>query len=90
MNTDLSTKSIFHYRYADMLHYVILCSEALLAEGTDGLRGARVSHGIITPLNRATERWERWERVPSQFEILAATFGYSAEIVSEIRVHQPK
>ena len=24
---------------------------------------------------RAPERWERWERVPSQFEILAATFG---------------
>ena len=24
---------------------------------------------------RASERWERWERVPSQFEILAATFG---------------
>ena len=23
---------------------------------------------------RAPERWERWERVPSQFEILAATF----------------
>ena len=24
---------------------------------------------------RAPERWKRWERVPSQFEILAATFG---------------
>ena len=24
---------------------------------------------------RAPERWERWKRVPSQFEILAATFG---------------
>ena len=24
---------------------------------------------------RAPERWERWECVPSQFEILAATFG---------------
>ena len=24
---------------------------------------------------RAPEIWERWERVPSQFEILAATFG---------------
>ena len=23
----------------------------------------------------APERWERWDRVPSQFEILAATFG---------------
>ena len=37
-----------------MLHYVVLCSKALLAEGTDGLSGARVSHvliGIITPLN---------------------------------------
>ena len=25
--------------------------------------------------SRAPEKWERWERVPSQFEILAATFG---------------
>ena len=25
-----------------------------------------------TPSTRAAERWERWERVPSQFEILAA------------------
>ena len=24
---------------------------------------------------RAPERWERWERVPSQFLILAATLG---------------
>ena len=24
---------------------------------------------------RAPERWERWDCVPSQFEILAATFG---------------
>ena len=23
-------------------------------------------------MSRAAERWERWERVPSQFEILAA------------------
>ena len=38
----------------DMLQYVILCSEALLAEGTGGLSAARVFHvliGIITPLN---------------------------------------
>ena len=37
-----------------MLQYVILCSEALLAEGTGGLSAARVFHvliGIITPLN---------------------------------------
>ena len=30
---------------------------------------------LQTPLSlpdRAAERWERWERVPSQFEILAA------------------
>ena len=40
--------------------------------------------------NRASERWERWEYVPSNFEILAATFGYPAEKASEIRVHQPK
>ena len=35
---------------------------------------------------RAPERWERWERVPSQFEILEATFGKPAEIASEISV----
>ena len=38
----------------NMLQYVILCSEALLAEGTGGLSAARVFHvliGIITPLN---------------------------------------
>ena len=29
----------------------------------------------MTILSRAPERWERWECVPSQFEILAATFG---------------
>ena len=29
---------------------------------------------------RAPERWERWECVPSQFVILAATFGQPAEI----------
>ena len=40
--------------------------------------------------SRAPERWERWERVPSQFGILAATFGQPAEIASEISVHQPK
>ena len=39
---------------------------------------------------RAPERWERWECVPSQFEILAATFGQPAAIASEISVHQPK
>jgi hypothetical protein len=32
-------------------------------------RTLRVAEG------RAPERWEWWERVPSQFEILAATFG---------------
>ena len=26
--------------------------------------------GLVT--SRAAERWERWERVPSKFEILAA------------------
>ena len=25
--------------------------------------------------SRAPERWERWERVPSQFRILPANFG---------------
>ena len=30
---------------------------------------------IASPSSRAPERWERWERVPSQFVILAATFG---------------
>ena len=39
---------------------------------------------------RAPERWERWEPVPSQFEILAAAFGQPAERASEISVHQPK
>ena len=39
---------------------------------------------------RAPERWERWERVPSQFDILAATFGQPAAIASEVSVHQPK
>ena len=37
-----------------MLHYVTLCSETLLAEGTGGLSAARVFHiliSIITPLN---------------------------------------
>ena len=37
-----------------MLHYVVLCSEALLEEWKVELSGARVSHiviGIITPLN---------------------------------------
>ena len=38
----------------------------------------------------APERWERWERVPSQFEIFAATFGQPAAIASEISVKQPK
>ena len=33
-------------------------------EGEDGSGG-----------RRAAERWEQWERVPSQFVILAATFG---------------
>ena len=27
---------------------------------------------ILALSTRAAERWERWERVPSQFEILAA------------------
>ena len=27
---------------------------------------------VLVHLGRAAERWERWERVPSQFEILAA------------------
>ena len=30
---------------------------------------------VLMILNRAPERWEQWERVPSQFVILAATFG---------------
>ena len=30
---------------------------------------------LVKVWGRAPERWERWERVPSQFEILAATFG---------------
>ena len=29
----------------------------------------------VWELTRAPERWEGWEHVPSQFEILAATFG---------------
>ena len=41
-------------------------------------------------VSRAPERWERWERVPSQYEIFAATFGYSAKISSDMSVHQPK
>ena len=41
-------------------------------------------------LHRAPERWELWERVPSQFVVLAATFGWLAEIASEISAHQPK
>ena len=35
---------------------------------------------------RAPERWERWERVPSQHEILAATFDYPIELASKISV----
>ena len=37
---------------------------------------------------RAPEKWKGWERVPSQFEILGATFGYPDKIASEISVHQ--
>ena len=40
--------------------------------------------------NRAPEKWELWEHVPSQFKNFAATFGQQAEIASEIGVHQPK
>ena len=39
---------------------------------------------------RAPKKWERWERVPSQFEILAATFGQAAEIALKLSLHQPK
>ena len=39
---------------------------------------------------RAPELWERWERVSSQFEILAATFGWPAEIAPKKGLHQPK
>ena len=30
---------------------------------------------VYIPGPRAPERWERWDHVPSQFVILAATFG---------------
>ena len=43
-----------------------------------------LEHGIWNELlmfeSRAPERWDRWEHGPSQFEILAATFGYPAKI----------
>ena len=41
-------------------------------------------------LSRASQRYERWDRVPSHFEILTATFGYLAEIAAEISGYQPK
>ena len=40
-------------------------------KGVEREGGKRVRKRTI----RAAERWERWERVPSQFVILAATFG---------------
>ena len=39
---------------------------------------------------KAPERCERWESVPSKFEILTATLGQPAEIASEISGQQPK
>ena len=34
-------------------------------------RAAGLWAGALVIEGRAAERWERWERVPSQFEILA-------------------
>ena len=41
-------------------------------EANQVLNHLQPATGVKTPSNRAPERWER---VPSQFEILAATFG---------------
>ena len=38
-------------------------------------RGRGGQHDAVQGKGRAPERWERWECVPSQFRILAATFG---------------
>ena len=38
-----------------------------------GITAHSMAHNGMSLYTRAPERWERWERVPSQLEILAAT-----------------
>ena len=49
----------------------VMVTAFLRVAGGNSCRRAEVK----VVMARAPERWERWECVPSQFEILAATFG---------------
>ena len=57
-----------YFRFTKKL---VFTKESSTATGT----AKATATATATATARAPERWERWERVPSQVEILAATFG---------------
>ena len=57
--------------YFRFIKKFVFTKESSTATGT----AKATATATATATARASERWERWERVPSQVEILAATFG---------------